>query len=580
MRRKAFATTLIAAALLSTGAFAQGMPTAPEAATGRSVRNAGTARTMMATAANPLAAAAGREMLRRGGTAVDAAVAMQLVLNVVEPQSSGIGGGAFMLAWSAGEKRLRSYDGREAAPEAARPDRFLKPDGTPVPFREAVVGGRSVGVPGTLRLLEAAHAAGGRLPWADLFAPAVRLAEEGFAVSPRLNGLLRRETALKADPRAAAVFFEPDGTPKSVGATLRNPALADTFRILAREGAKAFYEGPIADDVVATVAGHPAAPGDLSREDLRRYAAVERDAVCGPYRVWRVCGMGPPSSGGIAVLQILSFLEPHDLAAFGPSPAAGHLLAEAGRLAFADRNLFVADPAFVSVPVDGLLDPDYLLARGRLIDPARAMGRAQPGDPPRRRGLLFAPSEEIETGTSHLAAVDAEGNAVSMTTSIEDAFGARLMTAGGFLLNNQMTDFAFVPEAEGRPVANRVEPGKRPRSSMSPTVVFDAEGKPVLLVGAAGGALIIGYVAKTVVAVLDWKLDPQQAVDFGNIANLNGSTLVEAGAETGGWKAALEALGHVVTAGDMTSGTQAILIGPQGLSGGADGRREGAAVGD
>ncbi len=552
---------------------------APEAATGRTVRPVAAARNFMAVAANPIAAATGRDVLSRGGSAVDAAIAMQFVLNVVEPQSSGIGGGGFMLVRDGRSGALLSLDGRETAPAAARPDRFLRPDGTPVPFREAVPTGRAVGVPGVVRLLEEAHRRSGRLPWPELVVPAIRLAEDGFLVSPRLAGLLSRETALRADPLAASVFFEADGRPKGAGTLLRNPALAETLRRIAHGGAAAFHEGRIAAEIVAA-AGRGPAPSDMTLDDLRGYRVVEREPVCGTYRLHRVCGMGPPSSGGIAVLQMLAFLEPHDLAAMGPGPRVAHLFTEAGRLAFADRNLWVADPDFASVPVEGLLDRGYLGTRAALIDPARSMGRAEPGDPPRRRGALPAFGASEESGTTHFAAVDREGGIAAMTSSIEDAFGARIMTAGGFLLNNQLTDFSFVPEAEGRPVANRPEGGKRPRSSMAPVIVFDREGRPVLVAGSAGGATIIGSVARTVVEVLDFGRDPQQAVDAGHAMSLNGPTLLERGTEAETWKSALEAMGHAPVPTDITSGTQAIRIGPDGLAGGADGRREGAALGD
>jgi gamma-glutamyltranspeptidase/glutathione hydrolase len=553
---------------------------APEGATGRTAKPVASARSTMAVAANPIAAAAGRDVLLRGGSAVDAVIAMQFVLNVVEPQSSGIGGGGFMLVRDPVSGRLTSLDGREAAPAAARPDRFVRPDGSPVPFREAVPTGRAVGVPGIPRLLEEAHRRSGRLPWSELAAPAIRLAEDGFPVSPRLAGLLSRESLLQADPLAARIFFEPDGRPKQVGSMLRNPALAETLRRLARGGVADFYEGRIAEQILEAAAARSPSPSDMTPDDLRSYRVVERDPVCAPYRAYRVCGMGPPSSGGIAVLQILAFLEPHDLRAIGSGARASHLFTEAGRLAFADRNLWIADPDFVSVPVEGLLDRSYLRVRGATIDSGRSMGRAEAGDPPRRRGAVPALFASEESGTTHFAAVDRDGGVALVTSSIEDAFGARIMTSGGFLLNNQLTDFAFVPEAEGRPVANRPEGGKRPRSSMAPTLVFDREGRPVLAVGSAGGATIIGSVARTIVGVLDHGLDPQQAVDAGHAMSLNGPTLLERGTEAEAWKGELEAMGHAVVVTDITSGTQAIRIAPDGLSGGADGRREGAALGD
>ena len=552
---------------------------APEAETGRVTRPMGEAQRHMVAAANPLAAEAGRAILRAGGSAVDAAVAVQLVLNLVEPQSSGIGGGAFLLHWHEARRSLVALDGRETAPAAAKPDRFLR-DGKPMRFAEAVVGGRSVGVPGTVKLLEEAHRRFGRLPWKQVIEPAIRLAEDGFAISPRLAGLLARETNLAKDPRAAAYFYEADGRPKAEGTVLRNPAFARTLRAIAESGATAFYEGPVAEDIVKTVTGHPANPGDIAPADLAGYRVEERAPLCGAYRVWRICGMGPPSSGALAVQQMLGILEGQDLRRMGPGAEAAHWIAEAGRLAFADRNLDVADPAFVSVPTAGMIDAAYLRARAGLIDPVRSMGRAKAGEPPNRRAGLMAPSEGVENGTSHISVVDGDGNAVSMTTTIEDGFGARLMTEGGFLLNNELTDFSFVPEEDGKPVANRVEGGKRPRSSMAPTVVFDAHGRLYAVVGSPGGSQIIGYVAKTLIALLDWRMDPQAAVDFGNFGSRNGPTELEAGTEAEAWKAGLEAKGHEVRLIPMTSGIQAIVKAPEGFLGGADGRREGVAIGD
>ncbi len=571
--------SLSSALLAAQIAVAQPQAPAPEAATGRATKTLGTAQRFMAAAANPLAATAGREILRAGGSAADAAIAIQLVLNLVEPQSSGIGGGAFFVHWDEAGRKVTTLDGRETAPAAAKPDRFMK-DGKPMPFKEAVVGGRSVGVPGTLKLLEEAHRRWGKLPWADVVAPAVKLAEEGFAISPRLNGLLAGEKDLPKNALAAAYFYEPDGKPKTVGTILKNPAFAATLRAVASQGSEAFYKGQIAEDIVATVTGHPTNPGDITLADLAGYKVEERDPVCGAYRIWRLCGMGPPSSGAVALQQMLGILEGQDLRRIGPGADAAHWFTEAGRLAFADRALYLADPAFISVPVRGLIDRDYVRSRAGLISPERSMGRAKPGDPPHRRAQLLAPSDGIENGTSHISVVDADGNAVAMTTTIEDGFGSRLMTKGGFLLNNELTDFNFAPEEDGKPVANRVEPGKRPRSSMAPTLVFDAFGRLHAVVGSPGGSQIIGYVAKTLVALLDWKMDPQQAVDFGNFGSRNGPTELEKGTEAEAWKAALEARGHEVRLLEMTSGTQAIVKTPEGFLGGADGRREGVAIGD
>lgn len=553
---------------------------APEGATGRTIKQTGQATRYMVAAANPLATEAGREILRAGGSAVDAAIAIQLVLNLVEPQSSGIGGGAFMLHWDGRTRTLTSLDGREMAPMAARPDRFIGSDGKPLGFMAAVVGGRSVGVPGTVRLLEGAHKRHGKLPWPRLFETAIRLAEEGFAISPRLNGLLTAEKALQNDARARAYFYTDDGAPKPVGTVLKNPAFAATLRLLAEKGADAFYSGPVAEDIVATVTGHAGNPGDMTLADLAAYKLVEREPLCGKYRAYAICGMGPPSSGAVAVQQILGVLETRDLRRMGPGPEAAHWFAEAGRLAFADRALYLGDPGFVNVPLPGLMDPAYIRARAGLVDPAKSMGKAKAGEPALKKAFLHAPSDGVEYGTSHISVIDGDGNAVAMTTTIEDGFGARIMTRGGFLLNNELTDFSFAPMDDGKPVANRVEPGKRPRSSMAPTIVFDHFGRLYAVVGSPGGSLIINFVAKTLVAILDWKMDPQQAVDLANMGSRNGPTELEKGSEAEPWKAALEARGHEVRLIDMTSGIQAIVVTPEGFAGGADGRREGVAIGD
>jgi gamma-glutamyltranspeptidase / glutathione hydrolase len=557
---------------------AQTLAPAPEPGTGRLLKTAETAKLDMVAAANPLAAKAGKDILAAGGSAVDAAIAVQLVLNLVEPQSSGLGGGAFLVHWDG--KVMATLDGRETAPAAAIPERFLWADGKPAEFYAAVVGGRSVGVPGTPRLLEAAHKKWGRLPWARLFEPAIGIAENGFNMSPRLAGMLAKDRFLNRDPNAKALYINEDGTTKAAGTPLKNPAMAATLRALAQKGMDAFYSGEIAQDVVATVTNHPSNPGDMTLDDLKNYKAVEREAVCGPYHGKKVCGMGPPSSGGVAVLQTLSALEGQNMAAMASGPDAAHWISEAERLAFADRAQYLADPDFVSVPREGLLDPGYLKSRAALIDPAKSMGTAKAGEPPRKKAAVFAPSDGVEFGTSHISIVDRFGNAVSMTTTIEDAFGARLMTKSGFLLNNELTDFSFMPVKDGMPVANRLEPGKRPRSSIAPTIVLDETGKLYAVVGSPGGSLIINFVVKTLVALIDWKLDPQVAVDLPNFGSRNGPTELEAGTEAEGWKSALEAKGHAVKLIEMTSGIQAIVVTAGGFTGGADSRREGVAIGN
>lgn len=581
-RLAAFSAFLLASALPVHGVLAQEvLKPAPEAGSGRKFHPAAHSKLDMVAAANPLAAAAGREILAEGGSAIDAAIAVQMVLNLVEPQSSGIGGGLFLVYSDKGADKVYTVDGRETAPQAVTPDLFIGADGKPLKFYEAVVGGRSVGVPGTLRALEMAYLKWGKLPWNRLFQPAIRLAEEGFTISPRLNGALNSDKFLRDNPVARAYFYEADGTPKAVGSVLKNPALAKTLRRIADEGAEALYSGEIAEDIVTTVTSHPGNPGKLSLADLQAYKAVEREPVCGPYRDYTVCSMPAPGSGGIAVLQILGILQQQDMAAVAGKPVeATHLLSEAERLAFADRNLYVGDPDFVSVPVSGLLDGSYLKERARLINPDKSMGSAKAGEPPMKKTFLYAPSDGIENGTSHVSIIDRFGNAVSMTTTIEDGFGSRQMTKSGFMLNNELTDFNFSPTEDGKPVANRVEPGKRPRSSMAPVIVFDKDKKLYAVVGSPGGSQIIPYVARTLVALLDWKLDPQVAVDQPNVGSRNGPTEIEQGTEAEGWKAGLEARGHDVKLMELNSGIQAIIVTPEGFTGGADSRREGVAIGN
>jgi gamma-glutamyltranspeptidase/glutathione hydrolase len=534
----------------------------------------------MIVTANPLASDAGVAVLERGGSAVDAMVAAQLVLNLVEPQSSGIGGGAFMLHWDSAARKLTAFDGRETAPAAAVPDLFLKPDGAPMEFEEAVPGGRSVGVPGTLALLELAHRLHGRLPWAELVAPAADLAERGFEVSPRLAGAVADYAAeLGAFPASRAYFLDRDGAPKPEGALLRNPEFARTLRAVAAEGSAPFYRGRIGDAIVEAVRGTPTNPGLMTREDLAAYRVALRDPVCRPYRAVVVCGMGPPSSGGVAVLQILGLLEHFDMAGLGPTVDGMQALLEASKLAFADRNLYLADADFVPVPVDGLLDPSYLTARAQAIRLDASIDKAAAGNPPWRGVSPRAPdASEKPPGTSHLVIVDPEGNAISMTTTIESGFGSRLMV-GGFLLNNELTDLSFAPEDGGRPVANRVEGGKRPRSSMAPTVVLDAAGEPTLLIGSPGGSQIIGYVAQALVGVLDWGMSPQQAVAMGHVLSRNGPAELEAGTEAAALEAPLAARGQQVQVKALNSGLHAIGIADGRLTSGVDPRREGAARG-
>ena len=572
------------AALLIGGLFCAGVPAAdhqhlnPEAASGRAAHQVAYADHYMASTANPWATRAAADILARGGAAADAAVAAQMVLNLVEPQSSGIGGGAFIVAFDARDGRIRSYDGRETAPAAAQAARFMR-DGQAMDFREAVNSGRSVGVPGVLRALWLLHQAEGRLPWADLFQPAIRLAREGFPVSPRLHALLAGDRDLPRQPAAARYFYDPQGRPWPVGHVLRNPALADTLDRIAREGPDAFYEGPIARDMVEAVAAH-AVPGDLSLEDLRGYRAIQREPVCMPYRAYRLCGAPPPSAGPLAVLQILGILAHTPIAQAAPeSPQAAHLFSEAGRLAFADRDAYVADPDFVQVPVAGMLDPAYLAARAALIRPDRSMGRAEAGDPPAGPARPGADRSREPPSTTHVSIIDAWGGAVSMTSSVEGAFGSKIFVRG-FLLNNQLTDFSFLAEdAQGRPIANRVEAGKRPRSSMAPMLAL-RDGRAALVLGSPGGSAIINYVAHTLVGVFDWGLDIQQAIDLPHVGSRNRATELEAGTSAEALAGPLRAMGHEIRVGDFPSGLQGILRLPDGrLQGGADPRREGLALG-
>lgn len=555
---------------------------APERATGRQAAQSVVAYDWMVVAAHPLASAAGAAMLREGGTAVDAMIATQLVLGLVEPQSSGLGGGAFLVHWAARDQQLVTLDGRETAPAAATPDLFLGADGQPLGFYDAVVGGRSVGTPGTVRLLAEAHRRWGRLPWDSLFEPAIRLAETGFLVSPRLAALVAQDAArLRRNPATRDYFFDARGAPVRAGMWLTNPAYGQTLRRLALGGEDAFYQGTLAAQMVAAVQQAPDNPGRLALADLAAYRVVERPALCVAYRIYRICGMGPPSSGMLTIGGILGLLQPYHLARLGPAdPEAWRLIGDASRLAFADRDRYIADTDFIRVPVKGLLDPAYLAARAALLKGSHALpdSAAEAGSPPwdhaEQRATGAAP--ELPS-TSHLVIRDRVGNLVTMTTTIENGFGARLMV-GGFLLNNELTDFSFVPERGGIPVANRVEPGKRPRSSMAPTIVFK-DGRPVLALGSPGGALIINVVAKVLIATLDWGLDLKAALALPNLANRGGPYEVETGTPAA-LVDGLRAKGFAVQVKELNSGVAAVQIFADHMVGAADPRREGLPLGE
>ncbi|MEZ2740444.1 gamma-glutamyltransferase family protein [Comamonas jiangduensis] len=578
------------------------IPAQPEGSSGYTEKPGWATEKFAVAAANPLATDAGYQVLKAGGTAMDAAIAVQMVLGLVEPQSSGIGGGAFLLH-AAGSK-VEAYDGRETAPAAATENLFLKADGKPMAFHEAVVGGRSVGTPGAVRMLELAHQEHGKLPWASLLEPAIQLAEQGFKVSPRLHTLLGNDKFLSADPVARAYFYGADGKPLPVGTVLKNPEYAQVLRAIAKDGSKALHEGPVAQAIVDKVRSHPTNPGVLSVQDLARYQPQKRAALCHDWnlpanaqgmtaRSYQICGFPPPSSGAIAVGQILGILghTPAATMALGPDglPTADwlHFYTEASRLAFADRALYVADPDFVQAPGGNwlnLLDNRYLQSRAQLIG-QQSMKVAQAGNPAAYKVSHAPMPEQIEYGTSHISIVDAHGNALAMTTTIEDQFGSRQMVKG-FLLNNELTDFSMAPKAaDGQPIANRVQPGKRPRSSMAPTLVFDkATGQLVMSAGSPGGAQIIHYTAKTLQGVLGWGLTPQQAINLPNFSSLNGPSLLEAQRFPATTVEALKTRGAEVKEQELTSGLQAITRGTaHGKTfwfGGADPRREGVVMGD
>ncbi|WP_114961655.1 gamma-glutamyltransferase [Tritonibacter mobilis] len=563
------------------GPGAAGLVLADAASAAMASRNAGEpvlADDWMVAAANPLAVEAGARVLREGGTAADAMVAVQTVLGLVEPQSSGLGGGAFLVYYDAKTGALSTLDGRETAPLAATPTLFQNHNGEPLKFFDAVVGGRSVGTPGTPALMETAHRKWGKSNWGGLFTDAIRLAELGFAVSPRMAESIANDVERLGRFPETAAYFLPEGAPLEAGQVITNQPYADVLRRIAMEGTDAFYTGPVAADIVRTVQSAAGNPGVLSELDLALYQVKERPAVCARYRAYEACGMGPPSSGALTVGQILGMLEPYDLAALGAdNPVSWRLIGDASRLAFADRGRYMADSDFVPMPTKGLVDAEYLAERAKLLQGDTALDSVAPGTPTFDHALIWADDESIEfPSTSHISIVDQYGNVLSMTTTIENGFGSRLMT-NGFLLNNELTDFSFRSHSDGVPIANRLEPGKRPRSSMAPTIVMQ-DGKPVLAIGSPGGSRIIGYVATAIVGWADWGLNVQEALSLPHAVNRFGTYDLEAGTEAESFEAALTDMGFEVNIRDLNSGLHAIEIG-EGLKGGADPRREGIALG-
>ncbi len=547
----------------------------PEAATGYQAKKAVHGKEFMVVAANPYASQAGFKILEQGGSAVDAAIAMQLVLTLVEPQSSGIGGGAFMLHGDNQRQKMTTFDGRETAPSKATSELFLDEHGKPIKWINAVVGGRSVGVPGVLDAFKKAHDKYGKLPWSALFEQAITLADNGFVVSPRLEKLLSLNfnPGIHQLPEINEYFF-PNGKSVKAGNTLINKKLARVYRSIAKDGVDVFYHGWLAKKIVSAVQNSAIAPGLLSMKDMASYQAKERAPVCGPYREFTLCGMAPPSSGGIAVIQILAQLQRFDLSKYSAnSVQALHLYTQSSRLAFADRNKYIGDTDYVSVPVSGLLAADYLAERSSLINPEKDMNKAKAGVPMGAAVLMEGNTIE-QPSTTHLSVVDAKGNAVSMTSSIENGFGSALMVEG-FILNNQLTDFSFIPQKNDRLIANRVQPNKRPRSSMAPMMVFNKDNSLKLLLGSPGGSRIINYVSQTIIGMLDWKLNPQEAINLPKVTNRNYVTTLERGTPVQTLKSVLEAKGHTVHIRDLNSGVHAIELTDKGLIGGADPRREG-----
>ncbi|MGL6258653.1 gamma-glutamyltransferase [Vibrio sp. WXL210] len=575
--------SLVSLSLLAVSVFASEQvadQVAPEFTSQIVAKQAVSANKYILTAANPVAVRAGAEVLKRGGTAADAAVVVQTVLGLVEPQSSGLGGGGFLVYYDATSQSLTTYDGRETAPLAANPSLFQDANGQPVEFFDAVVGGRSVATPATVKLLATIHRKYGKQSWSELHQPAIALAEQGFVISERLaSAIVRDEARLKRYPDTQAYFFTPEGAPIAQGERLVNLEYAATLKQIAKYGDAAFYQGQIATDIVNKVTSITDNPGVLSKEDFSIYSVVERDPVCAPYREYQICGMGPPSSGALTVGQILGMVSHFDLSALGAnSPVAWQIIGDASRLAFADRGRYIADTDYVPMP-EGLLDADYLAKRAALITQGQALSSVSPGEPRWSQKVALADDHSIELpSTTHMVIVDQYGNIVSMTSTIENGFGSRVMS-NGFLLNNQLTDFSFASHAGGYPIANRVEPGKRPRSSMAPTIVMK-DGKPYMAIGSPGGSQIIGYVVKALIAHIDWGMDIQQAIELPNMVNRFGTFDLEAGTEAEQMQKSLQAMGFEVQVRDLNSGLHGVVFGDNAMVGGADSRREGIVLGE
>ena len=550
----------------------------PEKETGKSKKKLVRAQKYMIVAANPYASKAGDEILSKGGNAIDAMIAAQLVLNLVEPQSSGIGGGAFLLYWDNAKKKLHTYDGREAAPLSVKANHFIDKDGNTLGFQEAIQQGLAIGVPGVVKLLETTHKKYGKLSWQKIFQPAINLSQKGFKVSERLNKLLKATGAKKFGPDAQSYFFNQNGEAWPVGHVLKNPTFAKTLSLISLKGSQAFYSGELSKQIIDKVNIVSDGKNGMSLQDLSGYKIKKRDPVCIKYRSHKICGMGLPSSGGLTVSQVLKLIEPYDLKAGIEDHQTLHYIVEAQKLAYADRGRYMADPDFVPPP-KGLLDKNYLKKRRKKINKTQAMKKALSGTPKFVKQGFYGNDKTIESsGTSHISIVDQEGNAVSYTTTIETAFGSKVMI-GGFLLNNELTDFSFTPiDIQGRPVANRIEPGKRPRSSMAPTIVFDKKGNVELVLGSPGGSRIILYVLKTLIAMIDWNMDQQQAVELTNFGSRNGPFEMEKPG-LGLTKLFLQSYGHKIKLSSMTSGLHVILKTKQGMYSGVDPRREGEALG-